>query len=168
MKAIVGYEGIYSVTENGKIISHARVSRRGHNIKEKEVIPYVSEKGYLKIKIYKNGVIRNTSIHRLVAETYVPNPNGLPFVNHLDGDKEHNHWSNLEWCTQLDNVRHAIATGLTLVISGSKHKACKFTPEQVAYIRTSDKTQVELAKEFKVKGSCLWKCKHYKTYKDLP
>lgn len=64
--------------------------------------------GYPTIK-YKNKAYR---VHRLVAEKYIPNPDNLPFVNHKDGNKVNNCVDNLEWCTQRQNVHHALRTGL--------------------------------------------------------
>ncbi len=60
----------------------------------------------------RNGTNLCLRVHRLVAELFVPNPEDKPFVNHIDGDKCNNHYTNLEWCTAQENVRHAIDTGL--------------------------------------------------------
>ena len=59
-----------------------------------------------------NNKQRDVSVHRKVAETYIPNPNNLPCVNHIDGNKENNHVSNLEWVTHKENSQHASKTGL--------------------------------------------------------
>lgn len=66
---------------------------------------------YLFVCLRKDGSNKNHLIHRLVAESFIPNPNNYPIVNHKDGDKTNNHVSNLEWCTQSYNLKHAIEIG---------------------------------------------------------
>lgn len=80
---------------------------------------------------------RTYQLHRLVAESFIPNPNNLPQVNHIDGNKDNNCVSNLEWCDQSHNLRHAYNNGL---ISREKEsRNChlrKLTEEQVSYIKS--------------------------------
>jgi hypothetical protein len=59
-----------------------------------------------------NGKPKNWRVHRLVAMLFIPNPSGLTEVNHIDGNKDNNHVSNLEWCTRSHNVKHSFDTGL--------------------------------------------------------
>lgn len=80
-------------------------------------------KGYLVVQLCNadgNHVTR--LVHRLVAETYIPNPSGLPQVNHRDGNKKANAVTNLEWCSASHNIRHAVATGLTKSRKGIPYK----------------------------------------------
>lgn len=93
----------YSITKDGEVYSY-RVNR---------FLKHAVNKGY---KFYSltndDGEIKNTFSHRLVALTYLPNPDNLPQVNHIDGDKLNSSLSNLEWCTPSQNNLHANATGL--------------------------------------------------------
>lgn len=68
--------------------------------------------GYMRCNLYFDGTHIVRTIHRLVAEAFLPNPENLPQVNHIDGNKKKNHVENLEWCTASQNVKHAFDTGL--------------------------------------------------------
>ena len=96
MKDVVGYEGLYAVTSCGKVWSYKR---------QKFLKPASDKKGYFKVVLYKNGKCKNYKIHRLVAEAYIPNPDNLPQVDHIDNDKTHNYINNLQWITNRNNVR---------------------------------------------------------------
>ena len=72
----------------------------------------ISKTGYCNIELHKDGKPIMKYVHRLVAEAFVPNPDCKPQVNHKDGDKLNNHFSNLEWVTASENQRHAIGKGL--------------------------------------------------------
>lgn len=76
--------------------------------------------GYLRIQLWKNNSCEYVSIHRLIAETFIPNPENKPFVNHINGVKDDNRSDNLEWCTQRENIVHAWETGLS-----KSHRNCK-------------------------------------------
>lgn len=80
--------------------------------KEKILKPLKITKGYLGIRIYNNSNAKTFKIHRLVATYFISNPNNLPQVNHIDGNKENNKATNLEWCTQTENMQHSYRIGL--------------------------------------------------------
>ena len=90
---------------------------------------YQTTGGYVTIDFSGQGTF---SAHRLIAETFIPNPENKPEVNHKDGFKTNNAVSNLEWVTPLENMRHAIATGLKTFKSGEDHHRTALTSGQIA------------------------------------
>ena len=102
-KDIEGFQG-YKISSFGRVKSY-------HNNKEIIRKPNIVC-GYQHVMLNKNGKKFNFYIHRLVAEVFVININNKPQVNHIDGNKLNNNYSNLEWCTQKENCQHAWKTGL--------------------------------------------------------
>ena len=94
MKDIPNYENKYAATEDGRIYSYR---------KKDFLKPWLSAKGYLSVELYKNGRGKKFLVHRLIAETFLDNPNELPQVNHIDEDKTNNCVSNLEYCDNKYN-----------------------------------------------------------------
>ena len=90
----------YSVTNSGEVISH----KRG---KDRQLGHYTNGKGYRHVALSHNGKSVTVRVHRLVAETFIPNPHNLPQVNHIDEDKLNNCIDNLEWITARDNQIHS-------------------------------------------------------------
>lgn len=86
---------------------------RVRNKKGKVFKTYIQNSGYENIKIHSKDIDkRHRQIHRLVAEAFLPNPDGKKYVNHKDGNKLNNTVENLEWCTCSENILHARVTGL--------------------------------------------------------
>jgi hypothetical protein len=100
---------------------------------------YKNRYGYLKIDLSTDGQNKNYAIHRLVAEVYHSNPDNLPQVNHIDGDKSNNHISNLEWCNNSHNQKHAYQIGLQKRQSrkGEMGNNSKLTNEDIKWIRNN-------------------------------
>jgi len=115
---IKGYEGAYSITKDGQIFSWK-------NCKDgipKEIKQSKKNNGYWQVKLYKNNIRKYYITHRLVAMTFIENPNNKREVNHIDGDKDNNKYSNLEWVTSSENQKHAFRLGLQKISKGADSK----------------------------------------------
>lgn len=110
MTDISGYEGLYAITEDGKVWSYERKGQGAHPAKFLTIRK--NPQGYLWIILYKNWVGKGYRIHRLVAQAYIPNLENKPQVNHKNGIKSDNRIENLEWCTAEQNQKHANDMGL--------------------------------------------------------
>lgn len=120
-KDIFGYEGFYQVSNLGRIRSLTRAVTNKSSKKRGSYITIIkgkiptqnrSKDGYLRVDLCKDRKHKCFSVHRLVALHFIPNPGMLDQVNHIDGNKTNNQADNLEWCTQVENARHAVKTGL--------------------------------------------------------
>lgn len=93
---ISGYEGIYQISNTGEVRNASgKILRQSKN-----------KKGYFQLCLTKNKIERTERVHRLVAKTFIPNPDNLPTVNHKDENKENNCVDNLEWMTFTDNSKY--------------------------------------------------------------
>ena len=115
-KDVKGYEGLYQVSNLGRIKSFNGYDGHKYIRREKILNPYKQKSGenYYRsvVKLIKNKNSKDYKVHRLVAKAFIPNPNNLPVINHIDGNPLNNRIDNLEWCTQKHNVEHAINMGL--------------------------------------------------------
>lgn len=104
-KDIEGFEGLYQISMKGNVRSI-----KGKN--PKILKPYKNGTGYLKVDLRKNNERYQKQVHRIVAETFIPNTEGKTEVNHINGDKTDNRYFNLEWVNRSENMKHAVNTGL--------------------------------------------------------
>ena len=112
-KPIKGYEGMYEVSSHGAVRSCERITADGKHLSTKILHGGCYPNGYEFVCLRKDGNNRNRMTHRLVAEAFIPNPDNLPVVNHIDGNKHNNNVTNLEWCTCSQNRKHAYDAGLS-------------------------------------------------------
>lgn len=123
-KDVVGFEKYFQISNFGNVLSKARKVWNGKGFYNKSQVllkPSQNHKGYPIAYLGANNEKRTIPIHRLVAIAFIPNPNNLPQVNHIDGNKQNNRVDNLEWCTNSDNQLHAWKMGLQRV-SGNAGK----------------------------------------------
>lgn len=158
-KPVKGYEGLYEVSDLGNIKSlRKRVdSGKCHRTYPERILKaHPDPKGYMKVVLSdREHNSHICKVHRLVAEAFISNPDNLPQVNHIDGNKTNNALSNLEWCDQSKNMKHAFKLGLKS-LSGEFNPAAKLSSEDVEFIRSHYKRRdkefgvIGLAKRFNV------------------
>lgn len=134
-KDILGYEGLYQVSSCGEVRSLdtivTQISRHGTPMQRvyygKVLKQRTGKAGYNYIILSKEGLQKTHKVHRLVALHFVESVTGCEVVNHIDGDKLNNHFSNLEWTTVTGNNRHAVNLGLAACLrTGAKSNSAKY------------------------------------------
>lgn len=117
-KDIEGYEGLYQISNMGKVKS---LSRKMNKYTTRLLKLTKDKKGYTICSLYNKG-LKTHKVHRLVAKAFIPNPNNYPMINHIDGNKQNNNLNNLEWCDNSYNQLHAIRNGLKVYKIGVNNK----------------------------------------------
>lgn len=138
-KELEEFDGNYLISNLGKLKSKSRTIKHPKGtcvLKEKLLSQVKNRKGYIEFQITYNSKHYSRKAHRLVANAFIPNPMGLPQVNHINGDKTDNRVENLEWCTNSENQIHAVNNELKPTkhifqfdLSGSLIKEWKSAPE---------------------------------------
>lgn len=173
-KPIKDLENLYEIDDMGRVYALPRwmnTPTTKYLSKEHVLKPYKNCWGYLLVDMRKNGKRYLKCVHRLVAEAFIPNPEGKTQVNHINGDKSDNRVENLEWCTCSENQYHAFRIGLKP--KNWNHPFSKFTKSDILYIRgnyqpySKDFGIHALARKFGVSDSTIQQIVHNKTYKDI-
>ena len=167
-RPVVGYEGLYEVSNTGIVRSVDRYVKTCYEAyklhKGKILSPGKSKLGYLQVSLCNNGKIHQIKIHRLVAQAFLPNPDNLPEVNHRDENPGNNNVDNLEWCTRKYNVNYGtrnIRAKETAIKNGSwsglsrkeyKKKYNEDNKESIKeYMKKYDQDNKESIKEYRKK-----------------
>lgn len=174
-KDIKDFEGLYQISNLGNIKSLERkVNGKLGSVRtlpEKHMIPTNNGRGYLVICLHKYGKRYDRKIHRLVAEAFIPNPDNLPTVNHIDGNKMNNCVDNLEWNTIQENCRHRQDNGLGNIEAAT---IAKYKPIMSINIKTGETDTYSSLKEAANTLNCTIKgiskvlrgeCKTHKGYR---
>ena len=103
---VKGYEGLYQVSNMGRVKSLGRKDRFGRVIKERILEPAVTHNGYLRVGLHVDGKQKMLRVHRLVCEAFHENPDNKSEVNHVNENKTDNRACNLEWSTRTENCNH--------------------------------------------------------------
>lgn len=135
-KDIPGYEGMYQVSDLGRVRGVDRIDGNGHLRKGKILVPTDNGTGYLQLSLSKDAKCRKFTVHRLVMLAFADlRPEGCN-INHKDGDKHNNNLRNLEYVLFQDNSRHAVKKlGKMFGVKGEKHPSAKLTQSEVLEIR---------------------------------
>ncbi|HMX02920.1 MAG TPA: NUMOD4 domain-containing protein [Chitinophagales bacterium] len=154
-KEISGYEGLYEVSNDGRVRSLDRwvTHPYGMALKRGRILAAATIwSGYKRVLLIKDSIRKNITVHRLVALAFVENPNNETQVNHIDGNKENNSFLNLEWCSIGYNNRHARNTGLNVARFGKESHSYGFKNKRSHALRNIETNEikpiVEVAKEY--------------------
>lgn len=172
-KPIKGFEGLYEISDKGEVITLEKelpTPTAKYLLKESKSFGYKDKKGYLNFDFRRRGG-KVVKVHRLVAEAFIPNPNNLPQINHIDGNKQNNCVENLEWCDNSYNQLHAFKNGLQ---KGTfNHPNSKLKCEDVIFIKENYKKGVKghgarvLAKKFNVTPETIFAIIEGRSYKNI-
>lgn len=160
-KPVVGYEGLYEVSDWGRVRSLDKYIKNWPKgirlVKGRVLKPGRHRKGYLLVVLNKDGVMKTCKVHRLVAIAFIPNPDGLPQVNHKDENKHNNRVENLEWCDNKYNICYSQA--MTVYMYTLNDSLCGMWPSTMECGRLSNFNQSAIV------NCCNKKLKQYKGFK---
>ncbi len=157
-KNIIGYEGLYQVSNYGRIKSLKRtINLKNNYSKRKNILKTFINHGYIQIGLCKNGKCVTKKVHRIVAEAFITNPYNKPCVNHIDGNKENNCVNNLEWCSYKENSIHYVKNFSKDRYSNIKSKKVYQYDINNTFIREWKSVQ-EIHKELNISKSSIYLC----------
>lgn len=161
VRDVVGFEGLYRVTRDGRVYSSDRYEtfqgRWGLTTRKRAgvLIKDWDSRGYRQVNLHRDGKVVRKSVHRLVAEAFIPNPEGYPEVNHIDENRANNCVSNLEWTDRRGNALHSVYK-----TSGSKSHFSILNEDDVVRIKKKIRegsSNLDIAEEYGVAHSTISK-----------
>ena len=159
-----GYEGLYMVSDQGRVMSVPRGTGRsffsGRVLKQG-----FGNSGYLHVALCRDGKMKTKEVHRMVATAFIKRPRNKTEVNHKDGIKTNNVVSNLEWVTRSENIKHSYAN-LPRKQYDHFHKV-KLTDEKVAEIMNRSGTNAEIASIYGISDVMVGRIKNKKAWRHI-
>ena len=169
-KDIKGYEGVYQVSNQGRVKSLDHTIRQKHSYKKGgRVLKSWLYSGYSYVQLCVNGKDKKLKVHRIVAEAFIDNPENKKEVNHINGIRSDNRVENLEWCSHRENILHANKTGLRK--TGVNATNAKFSFEDIEFILKNTKVNSHkygaraMGRKFNVCHETILQILHGITYK---
>ena len=133
MKPVVGFEELYYVTSDGKVFSKDRIiqTKNGKtlHLKGREIKQFKNSNGYPIVGLHSDGVVKYKTVHRIVAEAFLPNPFNFPQINHKDEGRTNNNVENLEWCSAKYNTNYG--TGMARMAAKRLNAIACYTKDGV-------------------------------------
>lgn len=163
---ISGFEGMYQVSDSGNVVSYKSGTRKFLKLR-------VNADGYYHVALRKDGKAKECLVNRLVAQHFIPNPYSKGTVNHIDGIKTNNVYTNLEWADRREQLLHAYKLGLKKPEAGTKSGKSLLTKEQVIEIRKRyvphcrKNGMKPMSAEYGVSFPTICKCIRRVTYQDI-
>lgn len=165
---VVGYEGLYMVSNMGNVMGVPKSTQMGHLIKPQNPSRH---KGYVTVCLCKENKKKYFSVHRLVATAFIPNLDRKPEVNHKNGNRSDNRVENLEWVTRSENELHAYRVLGKEPSRNWKGKprlfARKLTDDQVRAIRNDSRPSRQIGLEYGVSKTTILSIKEGKIYREV-
>ena len=160
-KDVKDYEGLYQISNLGNIRKMRFINNITNKEKQFNIKPQINNSGYYRVMLFKNGNYKNKLLHRIVAETFINNPDKKNQVNHKDGNKLNNCVQNLEWCSQSENMKHAYKNKLAKSYATGKFGANSLKAKKVNMLDKKTKqtiktfgSLIDAAKYIGVNKSC--------------
>ena len=169
-KDIEGYEGIYQVSNLGRVksLEAGLLVKNGYYRTKKESIlsQYLCHNGYLAICLRLNKKTKRFLVHRLVGAAFIQNPDEKPTINHKNGNKQKNCIENLEWSTYSENLSHALETGLR---KPKKNVLSEFQAlAAITFMSTRKRCGASISREFNVSKSTIDRVRKRETWRHIP